>query len=93
MIDRFFRIKTQHAYVALQERTINYLSESAVERYKKFVKQYREVEQSIPQYMLASYLGVNPRTFKYYPKKYGSINVLLRYLNVLSFHGNQLCIS
>lgn len=60
MMDRFFRIKTQNGYVALQERTINSMSKTAEERYAQFVSRYREMEQKIPQYMIASYLGVSP---------------------------------
>ncbi|PXX26483.1 Crp/Fnr family transcriptional regulator [Arenibacter sp. ARW7G5Y1] len=60
MMDRFFRIKTQNGYVALQERTINNMSQSAEQRYLDFIVRYRDIEQQIPQYMLASYLGVTP---------------------------------
>lgn len=60
MMDRFFRIKTQNGYVALQERTINSMSQSADERYFDFIGRYREMEQQIPQYMIASYLGITP---------------------------------
>lgn len=60
MMDRFFRIKTQSGYVALQERTINSMSQSAEELYYDFVSKYREMEQQIPQYMIASYLGITP---------------------------------
>ncbi|WP_020533199.1 Crp/Fnr family transcriptional regulator [Flexithrix dorotheae] len=60
MMDRFFRIKTQHGYVALQERTIHAMSLSAEERYFDFRKRYRTMEQQIPQYMIASYLGITP---------------------------------
>lgn len=60
MMDRFFRIKTQNGYVALQERTINNMSQSAEQRYLEFISRYRHIEQQIPQYMLASYLGISP---------------------------------
>lgn len=60
MMDRFFRIKTQHGYVALQERTIHSMSQSGEERYIDFVKRYRIMEQQIPQYMIAAYLGITP---------------------------------
>ena len=59
-IERFFRIKFQSAYVALQERTLERMSLSAKERYEKFRKKYRDIEQSVPQYMIASYLNVTP---------------------------------
>lgn len=60
MMDRFFRIKTQNGYVALQERTINSMSQPADERYFDFIRRYRDMEQQIPQYMIASYLGITP---------------------------------
>lgn len=69
MMERFFRIKTQNAYVALQERTLKNLSESAEQRYHQFVKRYREMEQQIPQYMIASYLGVTPEHLSTIRKK------------------------
>ena len=59
-IERFFRIKFQNAYVALQERTLDRMSLSAKERYENFSKKYRDIEQSVPQYMIASYLNVTP---------------------------------
>ena len=59
-IERFFRIKFQNAYVALQERTLERMSLTAKERYENFRKKYRDIEQSIPQYMIASYLNVTP---------------------------------
>ena len=59
-LDRFFRIKTQNGYVALQERTIHSMSQTAEVRYTAFVERYRSMEQEIPQYMIASYLGITP---------------------------------
>ncbi|MEQ8927380.1 MAG: Crp/Fnr family transcriptional regulator, partial [Fulvivirga sp.] len=59
-IDRFFRYKMQNAYVSLQNRTIHSMSDSAETRYLEFIKTYREIEQRVPQYMIASYLGITP---------------------------------
>jgi CRP-like cAMP-binding protein len=69
MIDRFFRIKTQNGYVALQERTIQQLSTPAEDRYLELVDRYRSMEQQIPQYMIASYLGVTPEHLSAIRKK------------------------
>lgn len=60
LMERFFRIKFQNAYVALQERNLSSMSLSAKERYENFRRQYRNIEQSVPQYMIASYLGITP---------------------------------
>lgn len=58
--ERFFRLKVQYGYVALQERTIDRMSRTAEDRYFDFLRKYRLLEQRFPQYMIASYLGVTP---------------------------------
>jgi len=57
-LERFFRIIVQKAFVAAQKRVINNLSLTAKERYLKFREEYPELEQRVPQYMIASYLGI-----------------------------------
>lgn len=69
MMDRFFRIKTQMGYVALQERTIQTMNKTAEQRYLEFIKRYRNMEQQIPQYMIASFLGVTPEHLSTIRKK------------------------
>ncbi|MDM1097465.1 Crp/Fnr family transcriptional regulator [Myroides odoratimimus] len=65
----FFRIKIQSAYVALQERMLENLSTEVYARYQKFIKDYRDIEQRVPQYIIASYLGVTPEFLSYLKKK------------------------
>lgn len=69
-IERFFRIKFEKAYVALQDRTINSMSRPAEERYLDFRTQYRDIEQRVPQYMIASYLGITPEFLSRLRKNY-----------------------
>ena len=57
-LERFFRIIIQHAFVASQKRIINNFSLPALERYIQFRQQYPKIEQRVPQYMIASYLGM-----------------------------------
>lgn len=57
-LERFFRIIIQKAFVASEKRIIRNLSMSAKDRYLQFQKQYPLFEQRIPQYMIASYLGI-----------------------------------
>lgn len=59
-IERFFRLKMQSAYVALQKRTLRSMSEPLEQRYARFIRTYRDIEQRVPQYMIASYLGSTP---------------------------------
>jgi len=57
-LERFFRIIIQKAFVAAQKRIINNLSLPALERYTQFRDQYPKIDQRVPQYMVASYLGI-----------------------------------
>ena len=57
-LERFFRIIIQKAFVAAQQRLVRNFSLPARERYIQFREQYPEIEQRVPQYMIASYLGI-----------------------------------
>ena len=57
-LERFFRIIVQKALVASQKRIVRNLSMSAKDRYLFFRKEYPQIEQRIPQYLIASYLGI-----------------------------------
>lgn len=69
-IARFFRLKIQSAYVALQERTIENLSTNSYERYSNFRTQFRDIEQRLPQYVIASYLRMRPEFLSALKKKH-----------------------
>lgn len=71
-ISNFFRIKMQNAYVVLQERTMENLSLDSYQKYDKFRKEYRNMEQRFPQYIIASYLGMAPEFLSYLRKKHSS---------------------
>ena len=57
-LERFFRIIIQRAFVASQKRIVRNLSLPAKNRYLIFQKQYPSIEQRVPQYLIASYLGI-----------------------------------
>ena len=58
VLERFFRQILERGLVASQKRIVRGFSLSAKDRYLYFKKQYPKIEQRIPQYMLASYLGI-----------------------------------
>lgn len=58
VLERFFRKIIERAFVASQKRIVRNFSLSAKERYLYFKNQYPKIEQRIPQYMVASYLGI-----------------------------------
>lgn len=57
-MERFFRKIVEKAFVASQKRIVHNFSLSAAERYLLFKKTYPEIEQRVPQYLIASYLGI-----------------------------------
>jgi CRP-like cAMP-binding protein len=59
-IERYFRLLIQNAYIASTKRILGTMSKPAEERYVEFIKKYPDIEQRIPQYMVASYLGITP---------------------------------
>ncbi len=57
-IERFFRLIIQKAYAKMSKRIVQNYSLPARERYLLFCEEYPEVVQGVPQYMIASYLGI-----------------------------------
>lgn len=57
-LERFFRIIVERAFVASQKRIVRNMSMSAKDRYLLFRNEYPKIEQRIPQYLIASYLGI-----------------------------------
>lgn len=62
-LNSYFRILYQNAVMAQEERLLNVLSTKVEERYLRFLKKYPQLENRIPQYWIASYLGVTPEFF------------------------------
>jgi CRP-like cAMP-binding protein len=57
-----FRTGLQKHAAAKDQRIVTSLSSTAEERYQEFLKTYPSIPQRVPQWMLASYLGVSPET-------------------------------
>ena len=57
-LERLFRKIVERAFAASQKRIIRNFSLTAKERYQFFKKSNPEIDQRVPQYMIASYLGV-----------------------------------
>lgn len=58
-LERYFRLLVQKHMNALQNRLINTISTSATARYLEFIATYPDVQFRVPQYYIASYLGVS----------------------------------
>lgn len=57
-LERLFRKMLERAFVSSQKRIVRNFSLTAKERYLYFKEQYPSMEQRIPQYLIASYLGI-----------------------------------
>ena len=58
--ERFFRLVAQKSFAFSQRRVLSNLGKSAEERYIEFRNLYPTIVKRVPQYTLASYLGMSP---------------------------------
>ena len=57
-LETFFRKKMEGAFSSFQKRILSNLSQSAKDRYTSFIYTYPNIEQSVKNYHVASYLGI-----------------------------------
>lgn len=62
LFDKFFRILLQNALASQHQRIAKTISEEAELRYREFSDKYPHFIQRIPQYLIASYLGIKPQS-------------------------------
>ena len=61
-LDRYFRILFQNAYVANQQRILGRMTLDAKSRYEDLVEHNPDLVKRVPQFLLASYLGIKPQS-------------------------------
>ncbi|WP_341836706.1 Crp/Fnr family transcriptional regulator [Chitinophaga pollutisoli] len=59
-LERMARILAERFFVAKEQREIEIVQLAAEERYRLFRERFPALEASIPQYHIASYLGITP---------------------------------
>ncbi|MEX6689592.1 Crp/Fnr family transcriptional regulator [Danxiaibacter flavus] len=59
-MERIFRVIIEDRYVALENRLLQTISETAEERYLSFMEQYSNLSSRLPNTQIASYLGITP---------------------------------
>lgn len=60
-LEKFFRIRYENGLIALQHRIIHQVSQPAEVRYADLLIKFPLLEQRLPQYVIASYLGITPQ--------------------------------
>ncbi|MFQ6554193.1 Crp/Fnr family transcriptional regulator [Aestuariibius insulae] len=61
-IERFGRLMLQEALIGSQRRASRLLTLQPEERYRRFIETRPEVARRVPQYLIASYLGLTPES-------------------------------
>lgn len=61
-MERYFRIMAARRVAILEERICSDLSDTAEQKYLNFMKVHAEIAPFIPQYYIASYLGIRPQS-------------------------------
>jgi CRP-like cAMP-binding protein len=67
--EHYFRILIQNNLIATQKRLMQSLTETAEEKYEKFMQTYPACIQRVPQHMIASYIGISRETLSRLRKK------------------------
>ena len=61
-VERLGRLIAENLYLSVANRLDSFLFQTPAERYKNLIEKNSRLIQEIPQYMIASYLGVKPET-------------------------------
>ncbi|MCD2260017.1 Crp/Fnr family transcriptional regulator [Psychroserpens luteolus] len=72
-IESFFRKKLERAFAAFQKRILSNLSQTAAERYTSFINTYPNIEKSVKNYHIASYLGITTESLSRIRKELSAI--------------------
>ena len=56
------RLVMEHRFVIMMNQLLSIYMHSPEERYKHFIDKYRSIAQRIPQYLIASYIGIKPES-------------------------------
>ncbi|MEC7771858.1 MAG: Crp/Fnr family transcriptional regulator [Bacteroidota bacterium] len=59
IFERYFRLLVTSAFISLRKRILSSLGKSVKERYMEFCESYPNIEDRVPNYQIANYLGVS----------------------------------
>lgn len=61
-LERLGRLIAENLYLMVANRLDSFMFQSPVDRYNELIKRNSKLLSEIPQYMIASYLGITPET-------------------------------
>ena len=68
-LERFGRLLIEQTFIASQRRSASFLTKSPTEKYQHLINTRPKVINRVPQYMIASYLGIKPESLSRIRKK------------------------
>ncbi|MDO1451558.1 Crp/Fnr family transcriptional regulator [Rhodocytophaga aerolata] len=68
--DRFGRLVIEQVFIKTLQELNSFYTDPADIRYQKFMAQHPDLQQRIPQYYIASFVGVKPQSLSRIRKKY-----------------------
>lgn len=57
---QYFRFITEKGLVSARKRVISNISKTSEDRYLEYAQKYPQIVNRVPQYVIASYLGISP---------------------------------
>ncbi|WP_343667933.1 hypothetical protein [Chitinophaga sp.] len=60
--ERFGRLAIEQVFTTVLQQIASMYTDKPVVRYQKFMQAYFDISQRIPQYYIASYVGVKPQS-------------------------------
>lgn len=60
--ERFGRLALEQIFVANLRQVTSFYQDTPAERYQSFVRNYQNLQNRIPQYYIASYVGIKPES-------------------------------
>ncbi len=68
------RIMVEHRFDVMVNQLLSIYMQSPEDRYKRFVANYTHLTQRIPQYLIASYVGIQPQSLSRMRKRFALEN-------------------
>ena len=59
---RFSRKMADYLFLRKEQRELSLLLETAEQRYERLLQEFPQIQQAVPQYLIAAYLGIQPET-------------------------------
>lgn len=69
--ERLGRLLIETVFVKIVQQLTSLYQDSPEERYKKFLENFSDIQQRIPQYYIASYVGVKPQSLSRIRRRIG----------------------